>query len=88
MVAGLGLQTFSDWFYPDFVCQLTDGRVLVVEYKGKDRYDSADSEEKRAIGAVWTSRSGGCCLFEMPTNVDFSGVVKAIMSATHGREQV
>lgn len=36
------LQTSSDWFYPDFVCQLTDGRVLVVEYKGKDRYDNAD----------------------------------------------
>lgn len=77
------LQTSSDWFYPDFVCQLTDGRVLVVEYKGKDRYDSVDSEEKRAIGAVWASRSGGRCLFEMPTDVDFSGVIKAVKSAAH-----
>ena len=75
------LQTSSDWFYPDFVCQLTDGRALVVEYKGKDRYDSVDSEEKRAIGAVWASRSGGRCLFEMPTEVDFSGVLKAVKSA-------
>jgi type III restriction enzyme len=72
------LQTSSDWFYSDFVCQLTDGRVLVVEYKGKNRYDSVDSEEKRAIGAVWVSRSAGRCLFEMPTNVDFSGVTKVI----------
>lgn len=29
------LQTSTDWFYPDFLCQLTDGRVLAVEYKGK-----------------------------------------------------
>jgi len=52
---------------------LKDGRALVVEYKGKDRYDNTDSEEKRAIGAVWASRSGGLCLFEMPTDVDFQG---------------
>ena len=27
------LQTATDRFYPDFVCQLKDGRVLVVEYR-------------------------------------------------------
>lgn len=78
------LQTSSDWFYPDFVCQLIDSRVLVVEYKGKDRYDNLDSEEKRAIGAVWASRSAGNCLFEMPTDVNFSGVTKAIKFAACG----
>lgn len=83
-MADLGLQTSSDWFYPDSVCQLTDGRVLVVGYKGKDRYDNTDSEEKRAIGAVWASRSGGRCLFEMPTDVDFSGVTKVVKQAVHG----
>src|SRR3954452_16996266 len=29
------LQTPHDKFYPDFVAMLTDGRILVVEYKGK-----------------------------------------------------
>lgn len=58
--------------------------MLVVEYKGKDRYDNTDSEEKRAIGAVWASRSEGHCLFEMPTDVDFSGVIKAVSQAVHG----
>jgi len=56
--------------------------VLVVEYKGKDRYDNADSEVKRAIGAVW-HRSGGRCLFEMPTGVYFSGVTKVVKQAVH-----
>lgn len=72
------LQTSTDWFYPDFVCQLVDGRTLVVEYKGKDRYDNADSEEKRAIGAVWAARSGGRCLFTMPTDRDFTTITSLV----------
>lgn len=72
------LQTSTDWFYPDFLCQLTDGRVLAVEYKGKHLYDAVDSEEKRAVGQVWASRSGGRCLFVMPTEGDFSGIDKAV----------
>jgi type III restriction enzyme len=66
------LQTATDWFYPDFICQLRDGRALVVEYKGKDRYTAADAEQKRAVGAVWESRSNGRSLFVMPTGGDFS----------------
>ena len=42
----------------------------------KRYYDEAqergDVEEKRAVGAVWASRSGGRCLFVMPTEGDFS----------------
>jgi type III restriction enzyme len=68
------MQTSQDWFYPDFICQLTDGRVLVVEYKGEHLYDGVDAEEKRAVGAVWSSRSGGRCLFAMPTKGDFSTI--------------
>jgi len=71
------LQTSTDWFYPDFLCQLTDGRVLAVEYKGKDRYTAEDAEEKRAVGAVWASRSGGRCAFVMPTDGDFSVIASA-----------
>lgn len=72
------LQTSTDWFYPDFLCQLTDGRVLAVEYKGTHLYDGVDAEEKRVVGQVWASRSGGRCLFEMPTESDFSGLIKAV----------
>jgi len=41
-------------------------------------YDNIDSEEKRAVGAVWASRSGGKCLFEMPTDGDFSALTKLL----------
>ncbi|OGA66263.1 MAG: hypothetical protein A3G81_18335 [Betaproteobacteria bacterium RIFCSPLOWO2_12_FULL_65_14] len=72
------LQTSTDWFYPDFLCQLTDGRVLAVEYKGKDRYTADDAEEKRAVGEIWASRSGGRCLFVMPTDGQFGPIREAI----------
>jgi type III restriction enzyme len=68
------LQTSTDRFYPDFICQLQDGRVLVVEYKGKFLYDSIDAEEKRAVGEVWASRSGGKCIFAMPTDGNFESL--------------
>ena len=47
------LPTATDKFYPDFVVQLKDGRILVVEYKGADRWSDDDSKEKRLIGEVW-----------------------------------
>jgi len=72
------LHTSKDWFYPDFLCKLGDGRVLAVEYKGKHLW--ADAEDKRVIGAVWAARSKGRCLFAMPTEGDFSAILKAAKS--------
>lgn len=70
------LQTSKNWFYPDFICQLNDGRALVVEYKGEHLF--ADAEEKRAVGAVWESRSGGKCLFIMPEGADLAAIEERI----------
>ena len=72
------LQTSKNWFYPDFLCQLNDGRVLVVEYKGEHLF--AEAEEKRAVGAVWESRSNGKCLFVMPEGKDLEKIGQAIKS--------
>lgn len=38
---------------------LNDGRILVVEHKGKHLIDSADTKEKLAIGKLWKSKSAG-----------------------------
>ncbi len=73
------LQTSKYRFYPDFLCQLIDGRVLAVEYKGAHLW--TDAEEKRAVGAVWASRSGGRCLFVMPTEGDFSVISRMVKQA-------
>lgn len=63
--ASFSLQTSTDLFYPDFVALLNDGRVLVVEYKGKAYATNDDSVEKRKLGQLWADRSGGKALFLM-----------------------
>jgi len=57
------LPTASDYFYPDFVAELNDGRLLVVEYKGDAYASNDDSREKRAIGHAWARASTGRGVF-------------------------
>jgi type III restriction enzyme len=45
-----------------------------VESKGAHLWTSADSVEKRAVGALWAERSGGRCIFVMPNGPDWSAV--------------
>ena len=70
------LQLPKQKFYPDFVAMLKDGRILVVEYKGKHLYEA--EEPKRQIGAVWAESSNGKCLFCMPTDRNFATIGKTI----------
>lgn len=50
------LQTSTDKFYPDFIAKLTNGKYLVIEYKG-DQLDNKDTEEKTKLGKMWASLS-------------------------------
>lgn len=72
------IQTATDKFYPDFVCKLKDGRVLVVEYKGADRYSNDDSKEKKMLGELWAASSGGACLFVMTNGPDWTSSIGGI----------
>jgi type III restriction enzyme len=74
------LQTSTDKFYPDFVCKLKDGRVMVIEYKGGHLWND-ESKEKKALGELWAKRSGGACLFVMPIDKDYAAVQRALASS-------
>jgi type III restriction enzyme len=63
------LQKATGKFYPDFVCLLPNDSILVVEYKGADRWKEADDE--RQIGQLWAELSAGKCLFVMVTKEQF-----------------
>jgi len=52
------LPTATDYFYPDFVAELQDGRLLVLEYKGADYASNDDSREKRLVGERWAQTTG------------------------------
>lgn len=72
--ASFRLQTATDYFYPDFVAKLHDGRVLVVEYKGESYSTNDDSVEKRKLGELWARRSNGKALFLMAVRKDAHGL--------------
>jgi type III restriction enzyme len=67
------LPTATDYFYPDFICELTDGRLLVVEYKGAPYKTNDDSREKMQVGHQWEASSGNRCLFLMAVAEDELG---------------
>lgn len=64
-VAGFWLPTSTGRFYPDFVCELTDGRLLVAEYKGQHLRNMPKEIEKGQVGRVWAECSGGRAVFAM-----------------------
>ena len=68
------LQTGSDRFYPDFLCQLEDGRILAVEYKNSRDWVLPENVEKRQLGKLWEKRSNGKCLFIMPKDKDWEAI--------------
>ena len=71
--ASFRLPIAGGWFYPDFVVQLKDGRVLVVEYKGEVYKTNDDSREKNNIGKLWAEKGGDNYLFLMAVERDEQG---------------
>ena len=80
------IQTSTDKFYPDFVCELKGGKYLAVEYKGSHLSDSKDTEEKERLGDLWAARSDGACQFLMirgPSEISrIEETVKRVTTAT------
>ena len=81
------LPTSTDYFYPDFVSLLNDGRSLVIEYKGKPYETNDDSKEKINIGELWEKKSKGKGLFLFAVKRDIKGrdVYKQIEDKINGK---
>lgn len=58
--------------YPDFIAKLKDGRIMVIEYKGDDRYDNPKNVAKRAVGELW-ARKYPKGVYLMPREKDDAG---------------
>ncbi|WP_040239777.1 DEAD/DEAH box helicase [Chromohalobacter japonicus] len=69
------LQKADGKFWPDFICKLPDGTILVIEYKGGDRYSTDKAKEDRMIGELWAKESQGRARFVMVTNRDWGSIV-------------
>jgi type III restriction enzyme len=62
---GFWLPLAKSKFYPDFVAELTDGRLLVLEHKGKVYATNDDSKEKCNVGELWEEKSNGKAIYLM-----------------------
>ncbi len=77
------LQKANGRFYPDFLCQLPDGIILAIEYKGADRW--TDANDDRLIGGLWAELSEGRCRFVMVKDKHWDWIEPGLEhEATHG----
>lgn len=53
------LQTSTDKFYPDFIIKLSNGKLIVAEYKG-EHLKNDDTKEKEIIGKAWALQAENC----------------------------
>jgi hypothetical protein len=74
------LQKASGRFYPDFICQLKNGKTLIVEYKGANGW--TDAADDRLIGGLWAAMSGGKCHFVMVKNKEWEVIDAEIKKAS------
>ena len=77
------LPTSTDRFYPDFVVELHDGRIFVIEYKGAHLADTVDTQEKSNIGQLWADKSDGKGVFLMAEkkNAEGQDIIKQFTAA-------
>ena len=61
--SGFSLPLSPGRFFPDFIAELKDGRIAIVEYKGKQRYELAEELHKKDVGELWAAGSDGRCVF-------------------------
>ncbi len=50
-------------FFPDFIVELKDARVVLIEYKMGKMASDPEEQHKKAVGELWASRSEGHCRF-------------------------
>ena len=77
---GFSLPKSPGRFFPDFIVELNDGRIALVEYKG-DRDPLPEEQHKKAVGELWESRGAGRCVFAWITNQDWQTLHSKLSSS-------
>lgn len=68
------LQRADGRFYPDFICKLPDGTILIVEYKGANMWHEPKVVMDRKVGELWANLSDGKCRFVMVKERDWAAI--------------
>lgn len=65
-------------FFPDFLAELNDGRIAMIEYKGGQRAELQAERFKMDIGKLWADRSNGQCVFAWVVNKDWANLADSL----------
>jgi type III restriction enzyme len=69
---GFSLPLSPGRFFPDFIAELNDGRIAIVEYKGPHIANDPKELHKATVGELWAARSGGKCVFVRVVDKDWA----------------
>ncbi|MDR2193905.1 MAG: hypothetical protein LBP19_05480 [Treponema sp.] len=84
--ASFKLPASTDFFYPDCIVRLHNGRIVVIEYKGEPYATNQDSKEKAVTGEIWEQLSQGKGLFLLAVKTkDGATVAEQIKDKINGR---
>ena len=76
---GFGLPTSRGRFYADFVAELVDGRVALLEFKGAHLLNDPYEIEKRQVGELWAKASAGRAAFGWLTIDGLAAQLNAVL---------
>lgn len=73
---GFSLPLSPGRFFPDFIAELEDGRIALVEYKNSIL--ARVEGHKRDVGKLWAARSEGHCVFAWIVDRDWTTLTSAL----------
>jgi type III restriction enzyme len=75
---GFSLPLSPGRFFPDFIVELKDGRIAIVEYKGGYLAEQKTELHKEEVGRLWAERSGGKGIFVWIVDMDWAKLEAAL----------
>ena len=75
---GFSLPLSPGRFFPDFIAELRDRRVAIIEYKDGHLAQSPDELHKAVVGQLWAERSAGQCVFVRVVDRDWPKLQTAL----------
>jgi type III restriction enzyme len=65
-------------FFPDFVVELTDETIVLVEYKMRKMANDPEELHKKAVGELWEGRSNGRCRYAWIVERDWTALERKL----------
>ncbi len=75
---GFSLPLSPGHFFPDFIVELNDGRIAMIEYKNPVLNQAASEQHKKSVGELWAERSDRRCVFAWIVDKDWTTLEKVL----------